>query len=234
MLSGVLPVAGMRGLAHGYARGALPQRHRSVDQQSDPQFGGADDGPRHGGGRIPTGADRPHALHRSRSVARLCRKARGRSLLQLARLGGRPGHWPRESGESRAGPEHVPSTRRGRDLGGRVFLKSAGSAKTRRSGRRAVQPQHRLYAAAFSLFGAATPVRLLPSENSTARSARAFWRSPPPGDPLVAGPRRFAGCTRGMDSQRPSRLLGLGRRNGRHDRPHFNGSAGKRLGRQYL
>ena len=57
--------------------------------------------------------------------------------------------------------------------------------------------------------------------------ARAFWRSPPPGNPLVAGPRRIAGDTRRMGAQRSGRLLGFGRRNGRHDRPHFNGPARK-------
>ena len=226
----VLSVAGVRGLAHGHARGALPQRHRGVDQQSDPRFRGPDDGPLYGSGRVSSRADRPHALHRPRPTARLCRKAGRRPLLQLARRGTSPGYEPQQSRESRPGTELVPSTRRGRNRSSRVLLKSTGSAKARRSIRRPLQPQHRLYAAAFSLFGAASPVRLLPSENSPAHSPRAFWRSPPSGDPLVAGPRRFAGRARGMGAQRPGCLLGLGRRDGWHDRPHFNGPARERLG----
>ena len=211
----VLPIAGVRGLAHGHARGALSQRHRSVDQQSDPRFGSADDGPCHGSGWIPARANRPHALHRFRPTARLCRKARGRPFLQLARRGTSPGHEPQQSRESRTGTEFVPSTRRGRDRRGCVLFKSNGSAKTRRSSRRPLQPQHRLYAAAFPVFSAATPVRLLPSKNSSTHGTRAFWRSPPSGDPLVASPRRFAGDTRRMGAQRSGRLLGFGRRDGR-------------------
>ena len=68
-------------------------------------------GPRHGSGRIPARADRPHALNRPRPTARLCRKASGRPLLQLARRRASPGHEPQQSRESWAGTELVPSTR---------------------------------------------------------------------------------------------------------------------------
>ena len=44
-----------------------------------------------GGGWIPARANRPHALRRPRPIARLCRKAGGRPLLQLARRGDGPG-----------------------------------------------------------------------------------------------------------------------------------------------
>ena len=148
-----------------------------------------------GAAGVPARADRPHALNRFRPTARLCRKAGRRSLLQLARRGPSTSHEPQQSRESRTGTEFVPSTRRGRDRRGRVLSKSDGSAEARRSYRRPLQPQHRLYAAAFSLFGAAALVRLLPSKNSPTHSARAFRRSPPPCNPLVAGPRRFARCT---------------------------------------
>ena len=44
--------------------GRYPSDIEVWDQQSDPRFGGADHGPRHGSGWIPARANRPHALNR--------------------------------------------------------------------------------------------------------------------------------------------------------------------------
>ena len=59
---------------------------------------------------------RPVLIGRMHSIgpeptARLCRKAGGRPLLQLARRGASTSHEPQQSRESRTGTEFVPSTR---------------------------------------------------------------------------------------------------------------------------
>ena len=205
----VLPIAGVRTLAHGHARGTLPQRHRIMDQQSDPRFGGADHGPLYGSGRIPARADRSHALNRPRPIARLCRKAGGRPLLHWPGGGQAPAMSRRSL--KQAGPGQSSYQVHDEDVtAAAVYFLNQMGCRSAPVNPKAPSASASALCCRILPIWRGVPVRLLPGENSPACGARAFWRSPPPGNPLVAGPRRVAGRARGMGAQRPSGLLGLG------------------------